>query len=167
MPQLWYTIQTKPRQEALAEENLLRQNYSTYLPRLRLKKRRRNQWREVIAPLFPRYLFIRVDADEQSLAPIRSTLGVTGLVRFGQLLRPVPDEVIGYLKQAENQQTHLHEDTRSPHRLGDEVEILEGPFAGLQAVYQMDKPEQRALLLIELLGRRNQVIVGLDNINVP
>lgn len=86
----WYTVQSKPRQEAVAAEHLLRQGYETYLPQIRLKKHRRKQWVDVTEPLFLRYLFIKVDADQQSLAPVRSTVGVAGLVRFGHLLRPVP-----------------------------------------------------------------------------
>ena len=104
-------MQTKPRQEPIAEENLQRQGYDTYLPRIRLRKRKRNKWVDAVEPLFPRYLFIQVDPDQHSLAPVRSTLGVAKLVRFGQLLRPVPESVIDYIRQ--------HEDPRhppAPHR---------------------------------------------------
>ena len=101
----WYAVHARPRQEAVAELNLERQGYHTYLPKIRLRKRRRDKWTKVVEPLFPRYLFIRVDPNRQSLAPVRSTLGVAGLVRFGQLLRPVPDGVIAYLKQVENPTT--------------------------------------------------------------
>ena len=160
----WYAVQTKPRQETTAEHNLERQGYTTYLPRIHLRKRRRNQWIELTEPLFARYLFIQVDTEQQSLAPVRSTFGVATLVRFGHLLRPVPDEVIEYLKQAEDQQTQQREDTAWPFEPGDNVAITEGPFAGLPAVFQQKQPEARALLLIDLLGRQNQVLVNMHNI---
>ena len=72
----WYAVQTKPRQELVAEQNLQRQGFVTYLPRIRLRKRKRNKLVDAVEPLFPRYLFIHVDPDQDSLAPVRSTLGV-------------------------------------------------------------------------------------------
>ena len=160
----WYAVQTRPRQEAIAELNLARQGYHSYLPKVLLRKRRRDKWTRVVEPLFPRYLFIQVDPGEQSLAPVRSTLGVAGLVRFGQLLRPVPDSVIEYIKQAENPDTHQQHADEWPHQPGDAVQILEGPFAGLSGIFQAATGEERAMLLIELLGRQNTIDVAMDAI---
>ena len=160
----WYAVQTKPRKEAIAELHLQRQHFETYLPKVLLRKRRRDRWTKVVEPLFPRYLFIRVDPDESSLAPVRSTQGVTGLVRFGHSLKPVPDGVIHYLRQTENPDTHQHHAEDWPHRGGDAVQVLEGPFKGLTGVFQMATAEDRALLLIDLLGRKNTVDVAMATI---
>jgi transcriptional antiterminator RfaH len=160
----WFAVQTKPRQETVAEENLARQGYHSYLPKVRVRKRRRGKWVKVVEPLFPRYLFIQVDPDKVSLAPVRSTLGVAALVRFGQQLKPVPDEVIDYLLQAEDPDTHQHLADQWPHQPGDTVRVLEGPFNGLSGIFQSvsGEGEGRALLLIELLGRQNTVQVSMD-----
>ena len=160
----WYAVQTKPRQEATAEHNLQRQGFTTYLPKILLRKRRRDKWTKVVEPLFPRYLFIQVDPGEHSLAPVRSTLGVAGLVRFGHHLEPVPDSIIDYLRQAENPDTHQHHADDWPQQRGDAVRILEGPFAGLGGIFQAATSEQRAMVLIELLGRHNTVQVPMDAI---
>jgi transcriptional antiterminator RfaH len=160
----WYAVQTKPRQEAIAERHLQRQLFETYLPKVLLRKRRRAKWTKVVEPLFPRYLFIHVDPDESSLAPVRSTQGVAGLVRFGQNLKPVPDSVIDYLRQTENPDTHQHHAEDWPHRSGDAVQVLEGPFKGLTGVFQMATANDRALLLIDLLGRQNTVDVDMTAI---
>lgn len=155
----WYAVQTKPRQETVAALNLQRQHYHTYLPKICLRKRRRQQWKKVVEPLFPRYLFIEITADEQSIAPVRSTVGVAGLVRFGKMLVAVPAPVIAFLKEHEQDDTEVRADDKWPHKPGDVVQVLQGPFAGLSGVYQMEKDEQRALLLVELLGRHNEVVV--------
>jgi transcriptional antiterminator RfaH len=160
----WYAVQTKPRQEATAELNLERQGYNTYLPKILLRKRRRDKWNKVVEPLFPRYLFIQVDTKHQSLAPVRSTVGVAALVRFGRLLRPVPNNVIDYIKRAENPETHQHRADACPHQPGDEVCILEGPFTGLTGIFQAQTGEERAMVLLELLGRQNTVQVQMDAI---
>ena len=163
----WYAVQSKPRQERIAEQNLQRQGYETYLPEISLRKRKRDKWVDAVEPLFPRYLFIRVDPDQNSLAPVRSTLGVASLVRFGQLLRPVPDAVIDYLRQLEDPETRQRQGETWPHQPGDTLEVLEGPFANLTGIYQMPLGEDRALLLIELLGRSNSVAVDKDALAAP
>lgn len=159
---LWFAVRTKPRRETLAKENLQRQDFETYLPLIKLKKRKRNKWTNVIEPLFPCYAFVHVDPDQTNLAPIRSTLGVTGLVRFGNALIPVPDNIIEFLKQTESPTTGLHDANKPLFQKGDKVEIMDGPFAGIEGIFQMQKGEDRVMILIELLGRQNKVAVELD-----
>ena len=158
----WYAVQTKPRQEDVADANLVRQGFHVYLPKVLVRRRKRDRWVKVVETLFPRYLFVQVNTDQVSLAPIRSTLGVVGLVRFGHILKPVPDSVIAFVRQSENPDTRqLHADDW-PHQPGDEVEILQGPFAGLTGIFQAGSAQERALLLIELLGRSNTIDVPRD-----
>ena len=79
----WYAALCKPRQEMVAEANLANQGFAVYLPRLKNRHRRAGRWVDRVEPLFPRYLFVAAGLESQSLAPIRSTRGVSGLVRFG------------------------------------------------------------------------------------
>ena len=80
-----HEVHTEVRQEALALTNLNRQGFECYVPMLRIKKLRRHKATLVEEPMFPRYLFIRLktSGSGQSWSPIRSTLGVSQLVRFG------------------------------------------------------------------------------------
>jgi len=149
----WYTVYTKPRQEATAEENLQRQNFAVYFPRIQTTHYIKEQWQDCIEPLFPRYLFIQADHEIDSLAPVRSTRGVCHLVRFGNDLVPLPDEVIAYLKGMEDPAKGLVVPESLPFKKGDRVKVLDGPFAQLQGVYQSEQGEQRALILLECLGQ--------------
>lgn len=160
---LWLVVKTKPRQEVRAKENLERQGFLVYLPRLPVKKRLSGIWRVVFEPLFPGYLFITINPEEKSLAPIRSTFGVIDLVKFGQQVVPVPAEVISYIQQRESDAIDYPPDTL-PLSPGDEVKVLDGPFAGLPAIYQMAKGSERAMLLISFLGRHNSVAVPINHI---
>jgi len=157
----WFTIHTKPRKEELAVEHLQNQGYVTYLPQIKLNKRLRGHWREMIEPLFPRYLFIQANLAETSLSPVRSTHGVIGLVRFGEELIPVPDEVIAFLKSMEAGEAAPD----SPFQRGDAVEILDGPFAGLKGVYDMEKGRDRAFVLLDLLGSQRAVAIKVDHLS--
>lgn len=155
----WLVVHSKARSEEQAAEHLARQGYEVFLPRLRQRKRRQNRWQWVTGPLFPRYLFVNVRLGEQDTAAIRSTVGVLTLVRFGQELVPMPAAVIDYLRQHEDPAVGARSEDDWPHRPGDVVEILEGPFAGLTGVFQMPRDEDRVALLVQLLGRQNTVLV--------
>ena len=161
----WYAVHSKPRQEAVAVEHLKRQGFTTYLPEIRVRKQRRGKWVQAVEPLFPRYLFIQCDPAVDNTAPVRSTRGAVGLVRIGSELRPVPDEVITFLQQAEDDADNLRHDDTWPHQPGDRVKVLEGPFAGLEGIYQEPLAESRAFLLLKLLGRENLVAVDMDSLS--
>lgn len=158
----WYVVCCKPRQEAVAEENLLRQGYRVYLPRIRITQRRRGQWVDAIEVLFPRYIFIQIDTLQRSTAPVRSTRGVVGLVRFGGLPAVVPDAVMDALLQCEDLTSGLHQDVRPLFCTGDPIKLVDGPFAGMEAVFAEQDGEKRVIVLLELLGKTNKVRVARD-----
>lgn len=160
----WYAVHTKPRQETVAEENLRRQDFPVYLPRISATRRKRDRWRDVIEPLFPSYLFIQADSETQNLAPIRSTRGVNGLVRFGNRLVPVPDDLITCMKGMEDQEGGIFIPKSPLFSTGDRVTILEGPFAQMEGIYRCDKGEQRAIIFLECLGRLNTLTVSRHNL---
>ncbi|MBD3646261.1 MAG: transcriptional activator RfaH, partial [Pseudomonadales bacterium] len=76
----WYVVQCKPNQDARAQENLNNQAFETFRPLARVRRRCRGQLKSAIESLFPRYLFIHLDEQEEDWGPIRSTRGVANLV---------------------------------------------------------------------------------------
>jgi transcriptional antiterminator RfaH len=158
----WFAVCCKPRQELVAQENLLRQGFHVYLPRIRLKRRRRGQWLDVIEVLFPRYIFIRIDPVKNSIAPVRSTCGVVGLVRFGGQPAVVADEVMDALLQREDANSSLHQDSRPLFCTGEPVRLVEGAFAGMKGVFVQEDGEKRVIVLLELLGKANKIRVDRD-----
>ncbi|CUS47131.1 MAG: transcriptional antiterminator RfaH [Idiomarinaceae bacterium HL-53] len=150
----WYLLHCKARQEARAKENVENQGYATCLPRIHIKKTVRGRRTVVHEPLFPNYLFIELNPETANFNALRSTRGVNGFVRFGGVPRPVPNQVIDEFKQFEID--HEHE-IESQFKVGSRVEVNEGPFAGLQAVYQMPKGEERCLVLLDMLGKQQRI----------
>ena len=152
----WYLVQTKPRHECTAEDHLAEQDYATYCPRVQRARRRNERWTDAIAPLFPRYLFVGLCHEEQSLAPVRSTPGVCCLVRFGIDYRPVPAALIAELKSHERDGLHQ---LQLPGRIqpGDAVRVEEGIFCGLTGVFEKVRGADRVLVLLEILGQTTRV----------
>jgi len=155
----WYVIHTKPRQEQRALANLVQQGYNCYLPLLATEKLRTGALTLVQEPLFARYLFISLDASQsgKSWSPIRSTLGVSRLVSFGTEPAKVDASLIESLRLHASQ---LHSQPERLFRPGDRVQIKDGPFAGLEAIYQMDDGERRAMVLIEILSKPSLLTVS-------
>ena len=146
----WYLVHTKPRQEDVALTNLQRQGYECYLPQMRIERIRRRKAEIATEPMFPRYLFIRLDSSDQgkSWSPIRSTLGVSQLVHFGARAAKVDDALVDLLRQREQA---LPMDAM--FHSGDAVVITDGPFAGIEAIYQTADAERRAFILLEILSK--------------
>ena len=161
----WYLVRTKPNAEATALRNLERQRYEAYLPRLSQSLPWRGQWRERVVPLFPGYLFLGLDEGRQALAPVHSTQGVAGVVRFGASYAIVPEGILRDLRARANPATGLH-CLALPERLasGAPVRIVAGPFDGLEGVFQRETGDDRAIVLLSLLGQSVSVGVPVGNV---
>jgi len=157
----WYAVMCKPRREALAEANLLNQGYRVFLPRLAIQRRRDGRWVDSVEPLFPRYLFLATANDRQSLAPVRSTLGVSNLVRFGGEPATLPEAVVESLRQRQDPSTGACAQ-RSPFKRGAAVKLQAGPFTGLEGVFDIEAGENRVFVLLDFLGKINKVKVSRD-----
>ena len=153
-------IHTKPRLETQAIENLERQGYTCFLPTLNIQKVSRGKFRTVTEPLFPCYVFIQLEHHteeaklySQNWGPIRSTVGVRGLVKFGQTLATLDDGLITAL------QAHMLQNIMPMPLLQaqQEVTISHGAFAGVEGIYQrlaqLPNGESRAFVLIKLLSK--------------
>lgn len=161
----WYLIYTKPRQEYLARENLDRQGFVTYLPLVQQSRRRNGRYIKNIEPYFPRYLFIQLNTDTDNWAPIRSTLGVSQMVRFGGIPAVVPDELITCLKENDDPDG-LQKIIRRDMSPGDRVEIVSGPFAGYVGIYQQQKSAERVAVLLEIVGKNADLTLSAHDLQL-
>jgi transcriptional antiterminator RfaH len=149
----WYLIHTKPAREVLAEVNLRRQGYQVYHPRLLRPTRIHGRWVDRVASLFPRYLFLRLEVGHQDMGPVRSTLGVANIVRFGYDYAVVPDAIVENLRAHADSETGLHRLHGRAFEPGSKVRIIAGVFEGLEGVFQRESGDERVMLLLGLLGR--------------
>jgi transcriptional antiterminator RfaH len=96
--------------------------------------------------MFSRYLFLRTSAVMEDLSVVRSTLGVSQLVRFGLVPAKVPHAWVEAMRAQPVVQETLHQK-------GDKVVLGDGMLKGLEAVYMQPDGELRAMVLIELLSK--------------
>jgi len=145
-------LQWKPNQQQRAEENLNNQGFCTYTPQLKAERiiRRKRVIRE--EAVFPGYAFIQLDTSSDWRA-LQATRGVSRVVSFNGLPHPIPSELIDGLRQQYNSQ-------QAPASLfepGDTVSITDGCFKDRQAIGKAVTPDERIIVLMNILQSQQAV----------
>jgi transcriptional antiterminator RfaH len=151
----WLLLQVKPRQELRVLENLERQKEECCCPQIHVEKLSRGKRINVKEPFFPGYLFINAQPKLNGLTytSIRSSRGVSKIVVFGLEPIKIPETPIEKIKLREYAVSTCV-NTEGLPQAGDQVDILDGPFKGLQDVYSQTDGQQRSIVLINLLHQQ-------------
>ena len=155
----WYVVQTQPNAESKAVAHLNRQGFESYLPRYLKRRRHARKIESVLAPLFPRYLFVAVDMATQRWRAIQSTTGVSRLVCNGDEPACVPDGIVDALKFREGENGAIQLDTPPRFSPGAPVRIVDGAFENCLGLYESVADRDRVAILLDLLGRKVRVYV--------
>jgi len=156
----WLCVHTRPRKEASAEQYCRESlGLETYYPRLKRLKTIRRVKRWVIGPLFPRYVFCRLNLS-QSFRAVQYAPQVVGVVSFGGKPTIVDERIIEQLKEWAGEAVDVVT-VRPGFRPGDLVEIADGPLRGLQAVVLQEMSDRdRVAVLLSTLGCQARLIVS-------
>lgn len=161
----WYVIQCKGGESFRAADNLANQGYEILHPVLEVQRKRRQKLVWVPEPLFPYYLFIRLDRLASNWRPIRSTRGVLRLVTFGNEPVAVDDTLVETLREHPSGEQRAASNVY--FRAGEPVEITEGPFRELQAVFAAQKGEERAIVLLNMLHKQQRLEMPISQLRRP
>lgn len=156
----WYVIQCKGGESFRAAEHLTNQGYEVFHPVLNIKRKRQGKLVTVNEPLFPYYLFIRLDQVVSNWRPIRSTRGVLRLLTFGNRPVSTPDALIDTLRAQPHQQVDIH----TYFSAGEKVTITDGPFKDLEAIFTRCKGEERAIVLLNVLNRPQHLDLPVESL---
>lgn len=158
----WIAVSVHANREHVAEENLLRQGFRVYLPKLLRRTRHARRVQDVLRPLFPGYLFVELPSDLGRWRPILSTYGVRTLIRCGDRPSFVDPGFIAALKGREIDGVIVRPD--QPYAVGDGVRLAGGAFDGLAATIIGLDEKERLVVLMELLGQQVRLRVGADQV---
>lgn len=156
----WLVAYTKPRQEQLALQQLEQQAYEAYLPLYKKFKKTENGPVAVFEPMFPRYILFRPGRPEQSIAAVRSTKGITSLVRFGFEPAVLAGEVVRGIREYEQTQNHASIEELSDLRTGQSVRLKHTALGAVEGLVQ-SVSSKRVAVLLEILGR--PVVLDLEH----
>lgn len=112
--------------------------------------------------VFPGYVFIDMDLDDETRFLVRNTSGVTGFVGPGGQPRALlPNEMTQILEQVDGEEPMIS----VIWNVGDVVKITNGPFADFQGtIEEVSIPKEQIRVLISLFGRDTPVTLGFDDI---
>ena len=149
---VWFCLRAEPKREHLAAISLRRQfGIECLSPRLRFRKltQRGPVW--FVEAMFPGYLFARFSYPTHHRA-VESAHGIRGILRFGDRLAALPEDTIVALQSYAGMDKVVTVD--SSLKIGQPVQIIEGPFCGLEVVITQVLPaRERIRVLLDFLGR--------------
>jgi transcriptional antiterminator RfaH len=158
----WYAIQTKPNREKEVEKRLFDLRLEVFLPWMRARRRIGSRFHWVLVPLFPGYLFCRLDLMESGKAA-RYSPGVKDFLKFGNQIAEVAMEIVTSLR--ERCPGGIAEIDPVSAMPGDAVKINEGPFSGLEAIFERKmKGSERVAVLLDILGRQTRLVLPSEAI---
>ena len=155
----WYVAYTQLGAETLAEGQLIQQGFETYLPRCIRTIRHARRVRDVVVPLFPRYLFIEIDMQVQRWRSVNGTRGVSYLVAMGDRPAAVPQGIVEEIKSRETSDKLIEVPQKLPYETGETVEVTTGALTDQVGKFLRMDARQRVVVLLELLGRGLEVSV--------
>ena len=158
----WYVVHSNPQSEDKAKQNLLTQGFEVFLPRYHKMRRHARKTDVVIAPLFPRYLFVAFDIEMDHWSPINSTKGVSYILRQEGCPIKVPEGIVEALQKTASPETIVPLSSLILFKRGDLLEVQEGAFAGYVGVFEKMRDGERVQLLLDLLGRKIKLEVPVQ-----
>ena len=158
----WYVIRAKLRKETVVERRIRDLGLEVFLPWLRCRRRVGSRYQWVLSPLFPGYLFCRLDIVLSGKAA-RYAPEVKDFVKFGNRIAEVGEDVVRDIR--DRYPGGVAELRPRPYQAGEPVLVREGPFAGLGAIFEREMTgSDRVAILLELLGRQTRLVISSEMI---
>jgi transcriptional antiterminator RfaH len=155
MSKEWFILQFKANSYNRATKNLNQQGFQTFLPLQNITSRKASRFINTSRPLFPGYMFITFDRTTTEWQKINYTYGVSHLVTFNSLLKPISSIFIDNLMKRFDLSGKLLPIKKL--NKGTQVEILNGPFANFIANIEKYETNHRVSILIDLMGRKTKL----------
>lgn len=141
----WYVVNTKPRQEDLAERMITQIGVDVFYPKINEKK-----------GLFPGYLFARYNPMEH-FKKIRYSRGVRDIVSYGYNPVSVEDDIIDTIKaRIRNGFVQI---SNGLFKKGERVIIREGLFKDFEGIFEDVKDSERIIILLNLISYQAKIVV--------
>jgi transcription antitermination factor NusG len=155
----WYAVYTRSRHEKQVEARLRRDGLETYLPLRRAWSRRQDRRVTVELPALPGYLFVRCALDGEVRAQLKKTTGVIRVVESAG--RPCAISAIE-IDSLRTVLTRSFDAETCPYfSVGDDVQVVRGPFVGVQGQLLRIAPG-RHKLVIQVQGVNQAIAVEID-----
>lgn len=157
MLSLWYVIHCEPRLDLMVERVFTDGSVEAFAPRIPRARRRDGD-----KPLFPGYLFARMDLDTGVWGRMRFMPGVRALVEMGGMPCPVDEGIVAAIRRrvagwSAASTPVFHE--------GERVRVVGGSFEHLEGLFSESlSGEERAAVLLDMMERQVRVELHIDHL---
>ncbi|MEQ5814537.1 transcription/translation regulatory transformer protein RfaH [Marinobacter sp. NFXS11] len=155
----WYALQHKPAQGDRALQHLQNQDIACFYPKISVEKIKGGKRSKKLEPLFPGYLFVNLEPTDPMWSKLRSTRGVLRIVGFANKPAPISNAVIQHIKESLDSVAE-----QGGIKPGQAVELSEGPFEGINAIFQAYDGEERAIVLVNFMQKQQSIRVPVSAI---
>jgi len=145
----WFAVRVRSNCEKIAELHLRDRGYERFAPAYKVERQWSDRRKEIDRFLFPGYVFCRLDGQDR--LPVLTIPGVVGLVGFGKIPAPIPDEEIERIQRM--LQSGLLVKPWPFLEVGQTVLIERGPLAGMEGILAEEKGQCRLVVSVHLLRR--------------
>ena len=146
----WYVAQIKPNSYNLAIQNLERQGFETFLPKMQITQRRKQKFIDKNVYVFPGYLLVCFDPHHVPWVKINSTYGVSKILAFNKKPSEIPSDLVLELKKRYGINSNSVQ--KEQLQKGDSIKFHTGPFADLIAKVESVDEKNRIWILLEAMG---------------
>ncbi len=164
----WYAVQSKSHSEARVLHHLKQKSIPVFLPLVEVVRRYPSRCITRLEPLFPGYLFARLEAADcnpEIWNAVRWAPGVKMILSTDGAPVPVPDPIVEAIQARVQDLGFVRPGLRFV--ANDRVLIRRGPLAGLEAVF--DRPLSRSgrvRVLMRLLGQDRGIQVAAADLEL-
>jgi transcription elongation factor/antiterminator RfaH len=160
----WYVLHTKSRFENVVHEGLEKKAFEVFLPKIKVKSKRRDRRLMIQVPLFPGYLFVKTDLNPYAHLEIVKTIGAVRLIGSKKTPIAVQQNTIDSLKIMVATDHPVF--TGTQFKKGDRVVVIQGPFTGVTGTFIRYKSRGRVIVNIEALGQFAGVEVREEDVEL-
>lgn len=153
----WHALQHKPAQGDRAVHNLQNQDIACFYPKITVEKIKAGKRVKKLEPLFPGYVFVNMSDTDPLWSKLRSTRGVMRIVSFANKPAAISDDVIQHIKDSLDSVAE-----QGGIKPGQSVQLNEGAFEGINAIFQAYDGEARAIVLINFMQKQQRVNVPVS-----
>ena len=170
----WYVIHTYAGYENKVKTNLESRIqtmqmqdkiFSVYIPMEDVMEIKGGRKQVVQKKVFPGYLLVRMEYDDDSWYVVRNTPGVTGFVAAGTGQKPTPlprHEVEKFLAP---QKEEAKPQFRLEFEEGDVVRIIAGPFADFNGtISEINVDQSKVKVMVNIFDRETPVELSFDQV---
>jgi transcriptional antiterminator NusG len=156
----WYAVWTRSRHEARVMAHVREKQIEAFLPTVTRWSRWKDRRRRIDWPLFPGYCFVRIVSEDARR--VLQCPGVVKIVSNQGVPTPIPDREVDDIRTLVG--TELAYDPCPLIDIGDMVEVVGGPLAGVMGRLTRKGTHARLVLAMNLIGHGVSVEVDAADV---